>query len=143
MEAKSFSNIYFDISSKISEYDCYCKKIEDQLHVILLQHVYHVYTRRIIPELDFLKHRLMGFMHSQKKRLMRCYNASVRGGLTRHFSMFLGEDMARVIKSYYEPTWNDVERLLETENKLDYWLDEFSLNTYLKNNVHDYKIERS
>lgn len=143
MAAKSFSNIYFDISSKISEYDCYCKKIEDQLHVILLKHVYHVYTRRIIPELDFLKHRLMGFMHSQKKRLMHYYNASVRGGLTRYFSMFLGEDMARVIKSYYEPTWNDVERLLETENKLDYWLDEFSLNTYLKNNVHDYKIERS
>lgn len=143
MAIKSFSNIYFDISSKIWEYDCYCKKIEDQLNVILLQHAYHVYTRRIIPELDFLKHRLMGFMHSQKKRLMHYYNASVRGGLTRYFSMFLGEDMALVIKNYYEPTWNDVERLLETENKLDYWLDEFSLNTYLKNNVHDYKIERS
>ena len=143
MAIKSFSNIYFDISIKIWEYDCYCKKIEDQLNVILLQHAYHVYTRRIIPELDFLKPRLMGFMHSQKKRLMHYYNASVRGGLTRYFSMFLGEDMALVIKNYYEPTWNDVERLLETENKLDYWLDEFSLNTYLKNNVHDYKIERS
>ena len=60
MEAKSFSNIYFDISSKISEYDCYCKKIEDQLHVILLQHVYHVYTTDH-SRTGFLKTSINGF----------------------------------------------------------------------------------
>ena len=133
----SFGKNYLELRMQMKKYEKYCDRVKENIDRDGNNHIYFLYSHRIIPQLHLIIKKLLRFLDEQKYRIHKQYESIGKKGINAFLTNRLGEDVSLLIASYYVPTSRDVETILSKENTLQSHLYEYSLEHYLHNN-NDY-----